>query len=223
MLELFPELRHTTNIVFTEASKKSNRRFRRNNFSPEQLDRPMWAHAFLTDRVHEHVREVADVSLRKVPFLSMKLFALDQRDKERAECARRRQQIVMASRKVPHDRWPEYRVHLMRQLLAGEVTVKFNAATSSRQLAFSGPPVSPRSSQRRHTLGGPIAVPKPTDSYKLRAMEFMAQKRASVAGSSMNGEDDPDLFSSFSSFHSATERLDDDDVGLSIDANGFLI
>ena len=227
MLELFPELQYTTNIVFSEVSKKGTRLFRRIQHSPEQLDKSMWAHEFLSDRIHGHVREVADVALRAVPALSIEFVALDKKNLALLEAERRRQQIIMESRRLPFDRWPEYRVQLMRELLAGKVTVKHVPPLSSQSLPAGRSPLVPMA-LRRHTLGAPIPTRAEMNAYKMQAKEYLVQKEASVAGSfQLGGEQNGrNMFTSFHSAMSHPENGQTDesaDLGMEIDSYGFII
>jgi hypothetical protein len=227
MHELFPELRHATNILFADISKKGSiRRFRRTNTVPEQLDRPMWAHTFLSDRIHQHVREVADVSLRLVPQLAMKFIASDKKYNELAQAATRRRRIILASRNISPNHWPDYRVQLMRTLLAGEVTVQFTPVVASQARNTQLPIL--KGSLRRYTIGAPMPSSQTgKDAYKLRAVNFIKSKtkRASVSGSFSRLDDDRSSMS-FSSFHSATERdndLDDENVEMSLESRNVII
>lgn len=89
MLHLFPELGDSTNIFFVLPSRKSLRRLPSSDLLPLPLDRTMWAHTFLDDRIHRNVAEVADVGLRLVPSLLGSLGkALESHDKESATLRR---------------------------------------------------------------------------------------------------------------------------------------
>ncbi|GKZ00040.1 hypothetical protein MPSEU_000957400 [Mayamaea pseudoterrestris] len=223
MLELFPELQHTTNLILTDMSKKGSRRFRRNSSMSEhfgQLDRSMWAHSFLSNRIHEYVRAVADVSLRLVPTLATRFTSLDKKRSDLAQGASRRRQTILAARNVPLDRWPEYRIHLMRQLLIGQATDLI--APSTYQARKSRAPVN----QRRHTMET-IPLPQPELKASIsRANNFInTSKRASMSGSShhsFEGGQDPNGSMSFSSFHSATDHLaDDENVEVGLESLSF--
>lgn len=73
MLQLFPELRESTDMFFMLPSKKALRRFPSSNTIPSLLERSMWAHRILDDRIRRGVCEVADCSLRRVPSLTIRL------------------------------------------------------------------------------------------------------------------------------------------------------
>jgi hypothetical protein len=208
MLELFPELMHATNINFAEVSKKSLRRFGRNNYAPEPLEKHMWAHTFLSDRIREHIREVADLSLRVVPALSTKFCALDERHRPRQVMGVRRQQAVLASSGAKS--WPECRLSLMRNLVAGEATVKYVPATISRTLSRTRRPatVTPETAPRT-TEGSSLYSPSSlytqtrtngSKHHNLDEIEILIKKPSFDESNSM----------AFSSFHSATESPDDE-------------
>jgi hypothetical protein len=67
MLEIFPELKETANILFMVPSKKSLRRFP-STISPVPLERDMWSHNFYSERVRQDVHEVAAAFFRRRKF-----------------------------------------------------------------------------------------------------------------------------------------------------------
>jgi hypothetical protein len=67
MLEIFPELKESTNIFFMAPSKKSLRRFP-STLSPVPLSREMWSHNFYKERVRQGVHEVAASFFRRRKF-----------------------------------------------------------------------------------------------------------------------------------------------------------
>ena len=67
-LQLFPELRDSTNIFFVAPSNKALRRFpSASGTTPSVLDQSLWAHRILDDRIRHHTAEIADISLHCVP------------------------------------------------------------------------------------------------------------------------------------------------------------
>lgn len=146
MLELFPELRHTTNIIFSESAKKGSRLFRRNQNLPKQLEESMWAHTFLSSRIHNHVYEVADLTLRVVPRLSAQLSVLDWRAGEAIQADRRRQEAALMARGLSQDQWQAHMLQLMRVLVHGPDVVPYRAGGPTRSMG------------RRHTLGPTTVV-----------------------------------------------------------------
>jgi hypothetical protein len=107
-------------MIFAEVSKKGTRRFRSYNQVPEQLERPMWAHDFLSNRIHAHVREIADISLRILPTLSLTFVALDARNRFVLEKEARRKKAFLGTREAGS--WQEYRLALIQKFLAAELT-----------------------------------------------------------------------------------------------------
>lgn len=74
VLELFPELKESSNIHFRDPSKKGIRRLKHNSIIlPGPLEPDECAHNVLQDRIRRNVVEVADLSLRRVSQLSVKL------------------------------------------------------------------------------------------------------------------------------------------------------
>lgn len=71
--ELFPELCESTDIIFVPPSRKALRRFPSSKSIQPPLDRSMWAHRILDDRIRRNVSEIADISLRIVPILMIRL------------------------------------------------------------------------------------------------------------------------------------------------------
>lgn len=68
-MDIFPELKTSTNILFLEPSKKAIRRINTDNPMPRPLGEDMWAHTKLSTAIRRNVAEVADIALRKVPQL----------------------------------------------------------------------------------------------------------------------------------------------------------
>ena len=67
-LQLFPELRDSTNIFFMAPSKRALRRFPSSSgTTPSVLDQSMWAHRILDDRIRHNTAEIADITLHCVP------------------------------------------------------------------------------------------------------------------------------------------------------------
>jgi hypothetical protein len=118
MLDIFPELKDSTNIIFLEPSKKGLKRFRHSGNVPEPLESPMFAHLSLSSRIHQHVREVADLSLRKVPALSFKFTTLDQARDELTRKEMYRQQSLIYVSKCKS--WAQCRLLLMKELVPNE-------------------------------------------------------------------------------------------------------
>jgi len=118
MLELFPELEHSPDIHFREPSRKGMRRVRglSNNSIPRPLDKHLRIHTLHGDRVRRNVREVADVSLRMVPYVSLRLGKLDEEQREKYMRTIRTRQIMMDVRKLPD--WPSCRLAIMRDYLS---------------------------------------------------------------------------------------------------------
>lgn len=81
MVELFPELEVSTNILYRELSSKVKRRFTKAIAVPKPLERDMWAHEFLSNRIRANIREVADVSIRIVPKVMARLEKVGSRDR----------------------------------------------------------------------------------------------------------------------------------------------
>jgi hypothetical protein len=82
MIELFPELRDSTNIVFIRPSQKGLRRFRSQDRTPDPLDRAMWAHTLFDERIRRNLKEVASAGLCEIPSLFSRLVTSgSQRDK----------------------------------------------------------------------------------------------------------------------------------------------
>lgn len=78
MLELFPELADSTNLIYREPSKKGIRRLKSSSTLPGALEPSERAHTMLQDRIHRNVRLVAEIGLLRVPSLSIHLSKLDE-------------------------------------------------------------------------------------------------------------------------------------------------
>lgn len=66
MMEVFPELEESSNIIFNTPSKKALKRFVSVNALPPRLGKSHWAHSILKDTISRNVREVAVSSLQGV-------------------------------------------------------------------------------------------------------------------------------------------------------------
>ena len=64
MVEVFPELEESSNIIFNSPSKKALKRFNSVNPFPPRLGKSHWAHSILKDTISRNVREVAISSLQ---------------------------------------------------------------------------------------------------------------------------------------------------------------
>jgi hypothetical protein len=72
MMEVFPELEESSNIIFNVPSKKALKRFNSVNPFPPRLGKSHWAHSILKDTMSRNVREVAVSSLQGVRVRSEK-------------------------------------------------------------------------------------------------------------------------------------------------------
>jgi hypothetical protein len=115
MLELFPELRDSTNIVFIRPSQKGLRRFRSQDRIPDPLDRAMWAHTLLDERIRRNLKEVASAGLCEIPSLMARLAksGISQRD-----MAAIQRQERAALRAHEGERWERCRLRLMREFFS---------------------------------------------------------------------------------------------------------
>jgi len=83
MIELFPELEGSLNIVFQQTSGKSKRRFPDAPKSPSTLvTNDVWESISLESLIKKHNKEVTHLYMTKVPSLMAKL---DEMDKKKAE------------------------------------------------------------------------------------------------------------------------------------------
>jgi hypothetical protein len=115
MLELFPELRDSTNIVFIRPSQKGMRRFRSQDPIPDPLDRAMWAHTLLDERIRRNLKEVAVAGLCKIPSLMSRL--AKSGDSQRDMAASQRQEKA-ALRAHEGESWELCRLRLMREFFS---------------------------------------------------------------------------------------------------------
>jgi hypothetical protein len=67
MMEIFPELLHSTDIYFVLPSKKALRRFPCIDVLPRPLPTTLQGHRLLSDRIHRNLVEIADLALRQIP------------------------------------------------------------------------------------------------------------------------------------------------------------
>jgi len=111
MLELFPELKDSTNIFFIEPTKKGLRRFRSSELLPGPLEEAMWAHTLLDTRIRQNVKEVASLRLGRVPALLDRLNKTDDRHEDTI----RQQQAIMKSR--GYTEWKQCRLEIMKDFL----------------------------------------------------------------------------------------------------------
>ena len=112
MLELFPELKYSTNIFFIEPTKKGLKRFRSSENLPGPLEEAMWAHTLLDTRIRRNVKEVASLGLGRVPTLMLRLSALEQRDVDSV----RRQKAMMRARGSTD--WKQCRLEIMKDFFS---------------------------------------------------------------------------------------------------------
>ena len=110
MFEVFPELKDSTNILFVKPSQKGLRRFRPQDTLPGPLDRAMWAHTLLDDRIRRNLKEVALAGLVRIPSLTAKLGALDKKRETRVD---RRIGLTRNG-----DTWEQCRLAFMREFFS---------------------------------------------------------------------------------------------------------
>jgi hypothetical protein len=133
MLELFPELRNSTNIVFIRPSQKGLRRFRSQDRIPDPLDRAMWAHTLFDERIRRNLKEVASAGLCEIPSLFSRLVTSgSQRDKAAIQ-----RQEKAARRAHEGESWERCRLRLMTEFFSDarrgtpRSTRKLNEVSSS--------------------------------------------------------------------------------------------
>jgi hypothetical protein len=115
MLELFPELRDSTNIVFIRPSQKGLRRFRSQDRIPDPLDRAMWAHTLLDERIRRNLKEVALAGLCEIPSLMSRLAKSGGTLRDLAAIQR---QGKAALRAHEGESWELCRLRLMREFFS---------------------------------------------------------------------------------------------------------
>jgi hypothetical protein len=115
MLELFPELRDSTNMVFIRPSQKGLRRFKSQDRIPDPLDRAMWAHTLLDERIRRNLKEVAYAGLCEMPSLLSRLVKSDGSQRDMAAIQRQEKAALRA-----HEResWERCRFRLMREFFS---------------------------------------------------------------------------------------------------------
>jgi hypothetical protein len=142
MLELFPELCDSTNIVFIRPSQKGLRRFRSQDRIPDPLDRAMWAHTLLDERIRRNLKEVASAGLCEIPLLMSRLAKSGGSQRDMAAIQRQEKAALRA-----HDggSWERCRLRLMREFFSDarggtlRSAGKVNALSSDRRPRFSLP------------------------------------------------------------------------------------
>jgi hypothetical protein len=120
MVQLFPELRFSTDIVFMEPSKKAARRIQSADPMPDPLDRDMWAHERLNDLIRGNVAEVAGLGLRRLPMLTSQR----QVHEEMPSRFDRRSRFVGMMRARGISEESDLRLVAMRELLSAEPPTK---------------------------------------------------------------------------------------------------
>jgi hypothetical protein len=112
MRQLFPELRHSTNIEYVKPSAKSLRRFPGSDLARIPLEKTMWVHTLLDCRIRGNVKEVAVALLSSPPPLLKRAFRSSRQD----ITARDRWHEIEIER-LQCQSWPECRLALMRELI----------------------------------------------------------------------------------------------------------
>jgi hypothetical protein len=115
MLELFPELRDSTNIVFIRPSQKGLRRFRSQDHIPDPLDRAMWAHTLLDERIRRNLKEVASAGLCEIPSLISRLAISGGIKRDMAAIQRQEKGALRAHE---GESWERCRLRLMREFFS---------------------------------------------------------------------------------------------------------
>jgi hypothetical protein len=118
MVQLFPELRFSTDIVFMEPSKKAVRRIQSEDPMPGPLDRDMWAHERLNDLIRGNVAEVAGLGLRRVPMLTSQRQEVQLQEMQSRLDRRSRFVGMMRARGISEE--SDLRLVAMRELLSTE-------------------------------------------------------------------------------------------------------
>ena len=87
MMALFPELEGSLNIVFQNASSKSNRRFKDAHKSPSQMliSRDLWDEISLDGLIRKHNKEVTHLYMTKVPSLLAKFDNVDRKKRNNGQ------------------------------------------------------------------------------------------------------------------------------------------
>lgn len=154
MLLLFPELRDSTNIYFIRPSQKGLRRFRSQDLIPNPLDRAMWAHTLLDERIRRNLREVAAAGMSMIPVLFAKLSTSNGKGKD--HFSRRIQSADNSAE------WERCRLELMREFFsdARRLTRKkvlhpteFSESQSSRSV--TGGSLQTDNAKRAHAVSLP--------------------------------------------------------------------
>ena len=114
MLQLFPELKDSTTIIYREPSKKGIRRFHSSEI-PEALDKSMMAHNILETLIQKAIFEVASYALTEIPALSIQLAAHEYSDRALARSLRQRQAIMKAR---CTSSWKKCRYMILREFFA---------------------------------------------------------------------------------------------------------
>jgi hypothetical protein len=73
MTEIFPELQYSSDIRYVLPSKKALRRFPCATVLPRPLPDSLNAQSQFSDRIRRNLKEVADLAMRRVPALTVKL------------------------------------------------------------------------------------------------------------------------------------------------------
>jgi hypothetical protein len=115
MLELFPELRDSTNIVFIRPSQKGLRRFRSQDRTPDPLDQAMWAHTLLDERIRRNLKEVASAGLCEIPSLMSRL-AISGGIKRNMAAIQRKEKAALRAHEG--ESWERCRLRLMREFFS---------------------------------------------------------------------------------------------------------
>ena len=139
MLQLFPELESSPNIIFRNPSSKARRRFSKaREVSSPPIDKSLWDAISLEGTIKRHVQEVASIYITKVPALMAKLDEADERK------SRRWKSLVAAiirARSV--EAWSECRGTMLHEYLLDrgvDEPIAMGEATAEGKFEGTSPP-----------------------------------------------------------------------------------
>lgn len=118
MMELFPEIKDFSDMHFRELCKKTRGRFKASTLRPDPLEPRLRVHMLYRDRIRRNVLAVADLSLRLVPSLTLRLAPLEER--VRAERRSRNRQLYLRMSNLKNQQLSDVRVSVMRDLVHQE-------------------------------------------------------------------------------------------------------
>jgi hypothetical protein len=154
IMQLFPELKQSSDICFVELPKKGvARRFRAAEAAPEPLDSSLCAHTLLEDRIRHHVAEVASSCMLHVPQLTLRL----ARSRGITEIGSQRQRRAAMSAQGLFE-WEECRLEMMKSLVHNNCPRQIKAGSMRAVLLRSELPASSsvRLARRNSTQNLPL-------------------------------------------------------------------